>query len=108
MRSGRQYRAPRHFVTISDILAMRDWLNPSVFVWCDPRPPQTRSKTMSNGIQAADPQMQVSTVSERLEREEKVLTERLEKVRELRAALAGNPETAAIIDGLSSLGHVNY
>lgn len=50
----------------------------------------------------------VPTVSERLEIEEKALVERLEKVREIRAGLAGSPEVAKLIDGLSQLGLGRY
>ncbi len=48
------------------------------------------------------------TVSERLEREEKALVERLEKIREIRASMAGMPEVERIIDGLSVLGQFHY
>ena len=48
------------------------------------------------------------TVSERLASEERALTERLEKIREIRAALVKNPDVQNLIDGLSSLGQFHY
>ena len=48
------------------------------------------------------------TVSEKLANEEKVLTERLEKVREVRLRMAENPEVQKMIDCLSALGQFHY
>ncbi len=48
------------------------------------------------------------TVSERLAQEEKALTERLDKIREIRQRLAENSEVQKLIDGLTSLGQFHY
>jgi hypothetical protein len=59
-------------------------------------------------VEASNGQMQQSTVSDRLETEEKVLGERLDKVKKLRTLLAENPEVQAVMDGLSELGQYYY
>jgi hypothetical protein len=63
-------------------------------------------------IGAGDPvatvQLKVPTLSERLEREEKMLSERLEKVQEIRLGLKINPEISKLLDSLTSLGHLSY
>jgi hypothetical protein len=65
---------------------------------------------MNGGSVEAMPsqQIQVPTISERLQKEEIALVQRLDKIRELRAGMEKNPEIATVIDGLSALGHVGY
>lgn len=57
-------------------------------------------------VEATAGEMARSTLSDRLETEEGRLTERLEKVKQIRAALDANPEVKFVIDGLAELGHV--
>jgi len=59
-------------------------------------------------VETAGQAIAASTISERLEKEERVLTERLQKVREIRSQLASNPDLQSLIDGLSSLGQLYY
>lgn len=59
-------------------------------------------------VEASSAQIRPSTVSERLEAEEKHLTKRLEEVRSVRHALAVNPEVQEVIDGLSAFGQLHY
>lgn len=65
---------------------------------------------MNNGMAeiGQDRSISMPTTSERLENEEKVLTERLDKVRKIRRQLEANPEVQSLIDGLSALGQFHY
>jgi len=66
---------------------------------------------MNGGLVQAAPSeasIQPQTMSDRLEREEKVLTDRLEKVREIRKTLAENPNIQKVIDGLTEIGQYHY
>ena len=64
---------------------------------------------MNGSVEACDPQtIKPATISERLEAEERHLTERLEKVRQLRRSLSQNSEIQRILDALTELGQYRY
>ncbi len=52
--------------------------------------------------------IQSVTLTERMESEEKNLTERLDKVKKLRATLAENPDIQSVMDLLTELGQYHY
>jgi hypothetical protein len=85
------------------------WMKARHSVKCGWHPPR-RSMAMNGGLveQGPSQQVQVPTLNERLEQEEEMLRERLEKVCQIRAGLAGNPDVAELLDGLAQLGLGRY
>jgi hypothetical protein len=94
---------PSPALRVADLRRVHRWIESAAIT-------PHRRKAMSAGamVEGGEGQARQPTVSERLAAEEKALVERLEQIRSIRAGMAGVPEVAELIDGLSKLGHLRY
>jgi hypothetical protein len=109
---------PKRSFSVADLQRIRAYITggvPRRTRYHPPYTPPDGANIMANGLVGSGPmgevgprEIRVATISERLEAEESNLVARLDKVRALRLGLKDRPEVASIIDGLSSLGHLNY